>query len=227
MSPPASHPVSPYDAPGFYDRALAEGRHRDIVGGRWRETGEIQMALLRAEGLEPRHRLLDIGCGSLRLGCLAVPFLEPGNYWGTDRSAALMQRGRERELPDPARLPAGQLVEDAEFSFPGVPDTIDHAIAFAVFTHLPMNHLRRALLSVRGRFPGLRRFLFTVFLAPDAVAALGPVVQPDGVVTHALRPPWHMLEEDVLHLCRASGLPAERRPDRLPRGQVLFVARPG
>lgn len=219
-------PVSPYHVPGFYDDALAKGRHRDIVGGRWKETGEIQMDLLRAAGLEPQHRLLDIGAGSLRLGCRAVPFLDPGNYWATDLSAALMQRGWQAELAEKDRLPLSQLVQDGDFSFPGLPEDIDFAIAFAVFTHLPMPYLRRALLSLRSRFPRLRQLLFTVFLAPDATAFLGPVRQPDGVVTHALRAPWHMLAEDLDHLVAASGFHATRPPARLPRGQVLVQAAP-
>ena len=41
-----TRPISPYHAPGFYDQALAQGRHRDIVGGRWEETGLVQMQLL-------------------------------------------------------------------------------------------------------------------------------------------------------------------------------------
>ncbi|HSF63336.1 MAG TPA: class I SAM-dependent methyltransferase, partial [Paracoccaceae bacterium] len=87
-----TRPPSPYLVPGFYDTALAQGRHRDIVGGRWDETGRVQMAALQAEGLQPHHRLLDIGAGSLRLGCKAVPFLNPGHYWATDASRALMLR---------------------------------------------------------------------------------------------------------------------------------------
>ena len=87
-----SSPISPYLVPNFYQDALINGRHRDIVGGRWDETGRAQMAALRAEGLLPHHRLLDIGAGSLRLGCKAVPYLDPGNYWGTDLSGPLMQR---------------------------------------------------------------------------------------------------------------------------------------
>lgn len=221
-----SRHISPYHAPDFYSEALAKGRHRDIVGGRWDETGRAQMALLLAEGLRPGHRLLDIGCGSLRLGCKAVPYLEPGHYWGTDLSGALMRQGHAAELTDKKRLPIGQLVEDADFSFPGVPETITHAIAFAVFTHLPANHLRRALIQVRARFPRLETFLFTVFLAPDAVASLGPIKQPDGVVTHDSRAPYHMLAEDVLHLARASCFAAEWSETRLPRGQVLCIARP-
>lgn len=217
--------ISPYHAPDFYKEALADGRHRDIVGGRWDETGRIQMQLLLDAGLQPPHRLLDIGCGSLRLGCRAVPFLHPGHYWGTDLSGPLMQKGHAAELADKTRLPVSQLIEDADFSFPGVPDTIDFAIAFAVFTHLPLNHLRRALTQVRTRFPALQSFLFTVFLAPDAQASLRPVRQPDGVVTHDIRAPYHCLAEDVLHLCRTSGFAAELHPTRLPRGQVLCVAR--
>ena len=126
---------------------------------------------------------------------------------------------------NPAYSPA-HLIEDANFSFPGVPDTITHALAFAVFTHLPANHLRRALIQMRARFPALQKLMFTVFLAPDQTTSLSPVKQPDGVVTHDTRAPYHMLACDVLHLTRASGFAVEQFQTRLPRGQVLFVAIP-
>lgn len=218
--------ISPYHAPNFYADSLAKGRHRDIVGGRWDETGRAQMALLLDEGLLPDHHLLDIGAGSLRLGCKAVPYLDPGHYWATDLSGALMRQGHAVELADPTRLPSDHLIEDASFDFPHIPDTITHAIAFAVFTHLPANHLRRALLQIRTRFPALQKLLFTVFLAPDAASSLHPVKQPDGVVTHDTRAPYHMLAADVLHLTTASGFSADLRPNRLPRGQILLVATP-
>lgn len=224
MKKPA--PLSPYAVPGFYETALAAGRHRDIVGGRWDETGEVQMAILQEAGLVPSDHFLDIGAGSLRLGCRAVPYLAPGHYWATDQSLALMQAGHAHELGGSDRLPAHHLIEDADFAYPGVPDTIDMAMAFAVFTHLPMNHLRRALISARARFPRLRALLFTVFLAPDAARLAQPFRQRDGVVTHDTRPPYHLLAEDALHLTRASGFEPELRPDRLPRGQVLIIARP-
>lgn len=218
--------ISPYHAPDFYRDALAKGRHRDIVGGRWDETGRAQMALLQEHGLQPQHHLLDIGAGSLRLGCKAVPYLDPGHYWATDLSGALMRKGHAEELADQTRLNPANLIEDANFDFPGVPDSITHAIAFAVFTHLPANHLRRALLQIRARFPALQKLLFTVFLAPDPATSLRPVRQPDGVVTHDTRAPYHMLAEDVLHLTQASGFATDLRPNRLPRGQVLMVAQP-
>ena len=221
-----TRPISPYLAPGFYDDALAKGRHRDIVGGRWDETGRIQMQILRDAGLQSHHRLLDIGAGSLRLGCKAVPFLNPGHYWATDQSRALMLRGHNTELADPTRLPTANLIEDADFAFTGLPVDIDYAIAFAVFTHLPRGHLAGALPRIRAGFPRLQRLLFTVFLAPDADALTRAHRQPDGVVTHPDRAPWHMLAEDVLALASVAGFQATLRPDRLPRGQVLIDAIP-
>lgn len=220
--------ISPYHVPGFYSEAIANGKHRDIVGGRWEETGWIQMALLADEGLQPHHHFLDIGAGSLRLGCKLVPFLDPGHYWATDMSGALLRQGYELEVEnvDKPRLSPDHLIEDANFDFPGVPDGITHALAFAVFTHLPINHLRRALIKVHARFPDLQKLMFTVFLAPDATASVGPVKQPDGVVTHDTRAPYHMLAEDVLHAVKASGFAVDQRGQRLPRGQVLFVAHP-
>ncbi len=220
----AAHRVSPYLAADFYDIALAQGRHRAIVGGRWDETGRVQMAALRAEGLMPHHRLLDIGAGSLRLGCKAVPYLDTGHYWATDQSRALMLRGYEVELETKDRLPPDQLIADAGFNFPGLPETIDYAIAFAVFTHLPGEYLAKALVNLHARFPSLHRFLFTVFLAPDAEDARTQFRQTDGVVTHPNRAPYHILAETASDMAKASGFAVIQKNTQLPRGQTLFVA---
>jgi len=211
--------ASPYLAPGFYAEAIAKGRHRDIVGGRWDETGRVQMEALLSAGMTPEDHLLDIGCGALRLGHKAVPYLKPGHYWGTDASLALMRHGRLHELPDPAALPEDRLIEDAAFAFPGLPDTITLAIAFGVFTHLPHAALAIALTNLR-RFPDLRAALFTVFLGDTA----GPLRQPDGVVTHPDRPPYHVSEAQVARTIRTAGFTPARQPMLLPRGQVLWTA---
>ncbi|QOL79748.1 class I SAM-dependent methyltransferase [Pseudooceanicola spongiae] len=217
--------TNPYETVGFYDSAIVAGRHRAIVGGRWEETGRIEMAVLQEAGLLPHHHLLDIGAGALRLGCKAVPYLDPGHYWATDASRKILLAGYDNELADPERLNPMQLVEDAVFEFPGVPAIITHAIAFAVFPHLTMAYLRRALTNLR-RFDRLESFLFTVFLAPDVVTAMSPYRQPDGVVTHDIRAPYHVLAEDVAHLAQCSGWQVTRSDVMLPRGQVLFVAQP-
>jgi hypothetical protein len=177
------------------------------------------MQALMAAGMTPDDHLLDIGCGSLRLGHKAVPFLKPGHYWGTDASLSLMRHGRLHELPTPEALPEDHLVEDASFAFPGIPDSITLALAFGVFTHLPHPALATALTNLR-RFPKLRAVLFTVFLSDTP----GPTRQPDGVVTHEDRPPYHVTEAQTEATVRAAGFQPSRTPTLLPRGQVLWIA---
>lgn len=220
-------PASPYLVPGFYDDALAKGRHRDIVGGRWDETGRIVMPVLREHGLHPTDRFLDIGAGPLRIGRHVIALLDAGQYWATDASGALLRRGWEVELDATAqaKLPLSHLVEDVDFSFPDVPQDITFALSFAVFTHLPHASLRHAFGAVHARFPRLRQFLFTVFLVPDAAAYAAPFRQVDGVVTHPDRAPWHVQEADVAQAAAASGFVLTRHDHRLPRGQILFVAK--
>ncbi|MCC5954774.1 MAG: class I SAM-dependent methyltransferase [Natronohydrobacter sp.] len=218
-------PISPYEQTGFYDTAIAAGRHRAIVGGRWDETGRAAMAALIEAGLAPHHHLLDIGAGALRLGCKAVPYLEQGHYWATDASRALMLAGYQFELEDPARLDPAQLIEDADFACPGVPDTITHAIAFAVFPHLPRCKLDLALTRLH-RFTRLEKLLFTVFLAPDAATAAAPYRQADGVVTHSQRAPYHLLARDLEEMAQAHSWHLTRSTRMLPRGQILFIAEP-
>ena len=216
--------ASPYLAPGFYDRALAAGKHRDIVGGRWDETARAQMAALMDEGLTPADHLLDIGCGSLRLGHKAVAYLDPGHYWGTDASAALMQRGWEAELPPDlqTRLPRSHLIEDASFTYPGAPPSITMALAFGVFTHLPAEALAPALANLRARFPTLRKLLLTVFLGPETDGHS----QPDGVVTHVNRPPYHRPAAAIEADARSADFAARWSARQLPRGQRLCLLTP-
>lgn len=218
-----THP-SPYAAPGFYDDALAKGRHRDIVGGRWDETPRIVLPLLARHGLTPEDHLLDIGAGALRLGRHLAPMV--AEYWATDASRALMLKGWETELDEATRqrLPPSRLIEDATFAYPGIPGTITIALAFAVFTHLPARCLHDALSQLRPRFPHLRRAIFTVFLAPDGEG--GPHRQADGVVTHPDRFPWHMTKAQARQIAETAGFTATAHPHRLPRGQVMFTAEP-
>lgn len=211
----------PYQKPGFYSDAIAKGRHRDIVGGRWDETGRAQMALLMDAGLRPDHVLLDIGAGSLRLGCKAVPYLARGNYWATDASLELMLAGHARELSDADALDTAHLIHDTAFEFAGVPDLITHAIAFGVFPHLPLTCLAAALANLR-RFPALEQVFFTVFLAPEGEASFR---QKDGVVTHDVKPPYHFRPDQIAAIGAQTGWGLAAQDRMLPRGQVLFIAR--
>jgi len=59
--------------------------HR-AVGGHWEQIGLLQFNFLINEGLQPFHKFLDIGCGTLRGGLRFIQFLNSKNYTGIDIS---------------------------------------------------------------------------------------------------------------------------------------------
>src|SRR5260370_20885197 len=109
----------------YYDKAALEaqvqaGRHREAVGGLWDEIGQLQIDFLVSQGLMPHHRLLDIGCGSLRGGAKLVRYLDPGHYAGVDLHENLINAGYEIELAKAGlrpTLPTANLTADGRLCF--------------------------------------------------------------------------------------------------------------
>ena len=109
---------------------IASLGHRAYVGGRWDEIGDLQWRFLLNHGLRPETFLLDIACGSLRLGCRAIPYLAPGHYLGIEKEAELLRVGVEQELG--AELESRQqprLLVDDSFRFDRFGVVADIAIA--------------------------------------------------------------------------------------------------
>jgi SAM-dependent methyltransferase len=115
----------------------AERRHALVGPPRlWRQKRAFQIAFLRGVGLEPRHRLLDLGCGTLRGGIPLIAHLEPGHYTGIELRAEVLEEGR-RELAEsglaerrPLLLACGDL---AALWLEG---RFDFVLAFSVLIHM-------------------------------------------------------------------------------------------
>ncbi len=58
----------------------------------------------------------------------------------------------------------------------------------------------------------MEALLFTLFLAPAPEAAARPFRQPDGVVTHPDRPPYHVLAAEVERIAEGEGWQVRRDP---------------
>lgn len=183
--------------------AVERGDHREVIGGRWDEIGELQLAFLQANGLTADSTLLDIGCGSLRLGARAVEYLNAAKYWGTDLNAVLLDAGYEKEIVPAGlseRLPRSHLIADEEFRFSGIPANIDFAIATSVFTHLPLNHMRLCLANLAERVTSGCTFYFTLFTPPEGMPVTGTYDQAKGGKrTYPHRDPYHYSVADLDH----------------------------
>lgn len=102
----------------------------------WKMKRAFQIDFLERAGLEPHHRLLDIGCGTLRGGIPLIDYLDEGHYCGVEVRADVLEEGR-RELHEAGlehkrpRLLAVDRLSDVE-----VEREFDFAWAFSVLFHM-------------------------------------------------------------------------------------------
>jgi SAM-dependent methyltransferase len=187
---------------------VAQGLHREVVGGLWEAVGALQLAFLKAQGLRPEHRLLDIGCGCLRGGVHCVAYLAPGHYYGLDSNPALIEAGLTMELPALGladRLPPGNLLVSDTFAFKDFGVRFDCALAHSLFTHLPEPAIRLCLLKLRPVLVPGGRFFATFFEVPDAHPRGTPFLHPHGVRSHDDADPYHYRLADFAALARETG----------------------
>jgi SAM-dependent methyltransferase len=124
--------------------------YRAFVGQpqRYDVAGASQFALLFLLGLREHHRLLDFGCGSLRLGRLAIPYLQPDRYFGVEPEARLVDEGFRHELGESARaLKRPRFDHNLDYRADVFGERFDFIIAQSVFSHAGAGPTARALRS--------------------------------------------------------------------------------
>jgi SAM-dependent methyltransferase len=199
--------------------------HRAAVGGLWEKIGALQFDYLVARGLRPEHRLLDVGCGSLRGGVRSVRYLDVGHYFGVDADPKLLDAGRvELDAAGLADRRVSLRHSDAfEVDF-GV--QFDFVLAQSVFTHLSLNAIRVCLARVAPCLAPGGQFYATFFRAP---ADPFKPVERDRFTTYYDRDPFHYPVEHLEWAAGGAGLTmTDLGQWSHPRGQeMLLYARLG
>jgi SAM-dependent methyltransferase len=77
--------------------ARSSTRRAALVGppDQWATQRRFQFDFLTSNGLQPEHRLLDVGCGTLRGGIPLIEYLHAGNYTGVEVRAAVLEEARK------------------------------------------------------------------------------------------------------------------------------------
>jgi SAM-dependent methyltransferase len=138
--------------------------------------------LLTILGLRQHHSLLDIGCGSLRIGRLLIPYLNRGKYFGIEPNEWLVDEGIRRELG--ATLVQ---IKRPTFFFSDLPDTItqakmafNFAVAQSIFSHCGLD-LIKGWLSAISRSLSHNGALVATFLTGEEDSLRTGWIYPDCV----------------------------------------------
>jgi cyclopropane fatty-acyl-phospholipid synthase-like methyltransferase len=110
----------------------------------------MSFGLLTSLGLRQQHKVLDIGCGSLRVGRLLIPYLNAKGYFGIEPNKWLVEEGIAKEVGETQiRLKEAQfLIADSPQSWIGQ-HSFDFAIAQSIFSHTGQKLLEQWLRDTR------------------------------------------------------------------------------
>ena len=158
------------DAYSAHTDMRVERDPQEAVGGMWETIGQLQFDFLVSKGLQPHHKLLDIGCGTLRGGRFFVKYLDAGNYSGIDISPKAIEYAEElvRREGLGEKKPSLLVSKNKDLTFAEFQDeTFDYLLAQSVFTHLDQGDIRKCFEHVSRIMTLQSRFFFTFKEAVD------------------------------------------------------------
>lgn len=148
--------------------------HHLFYGGPWCRGRDHFDSLLK-EGLKQDDYVLDLGCGSLRVGVWLIHFLNDGRYCGIDSHFHSLDCGARYEVP--LHGLAGKqprLLHSDQFEVGHFGVAFDVVVATAVFCHLNRDQQHVALKNiVESSSPRLRLFVYQSGIEHDLAAEHG------------------------------------------------------
>ncbi|XP_047069868.1 uncharacterized protein LOC124677979 [Lolium rigidum] len=135
--------------------------HHSNYGEPWAGGRDVFEFLANASTLMPKDQVLEIGCGTLRVGLHFIRFLETGRFHCLERDELSLMAALRYELPSQGLLYKRPVIvrgEDMDFSKFGDTVMYDLIYASAVFLHIPdalvwtgLERLAGKLRPQRGR----------------------------------------------------------------------------
>lgn len=150
-------------------RRIASSGYQHAVGAgdNWETHGNLQRDFLISQGLQPEHRLLEIGCGTGRLARKAAPYLNAGGYVGVDIAPAAIRCAESLAAGE------GWLDRAPRFACGDIPDwgPFDFLWAFAVFIHVPQEIMDGTLNRAASVMHAGSRFYWSYIPGPTTMRA--------------------------------------------------------
>lgn len=123
--------------------------HRAYVGPaeNYDLAAALQFSLMTYRlGMREKHYLLDLGCGSLRVGRLFIPYLQAGHYYGIEPAASILEDGIRYEIGrELIGLRQPVFSHDDSFTLSAFGRQFDFILAHSIFSHAAPWQVRHCL----------------------------------------------------------------------------------
>ena len=188
---------------------VGPAEHFDLISA-------MAFGLLTPLGLRERHTLLDIGCGSLRVGRLLIPYLGSGNYVGLEPNEQSLRIGAHRHVgEDLIRIKKPALIPSADPAEVPADRPYDFALAQSVFSHTGPKLTEGWIECAGARLAETGALLATHVPGPD----IAPEGWTEGFVTHS--------DESMATRAEANGMRFMPLEWRHPNQRWGLFAKPG
>ncbi|HCG6647463.1 TPA: methyltransferase [Vibrio parahaemolyticus] len=112
--------------------------------------GATQFRLLCTLGLRSEHKVLDLGCGSLRAGRFLISYLEPDNYHGIEPNEWLIKDAIKEQIGDGmVAIKRPRFNHNSSFNTAVFDTSFDFIIAQSIFSHTGLDLLSHALANIQ------------------------------------------------------------------------------
>lgn len=166
------------------------------VGGLWDTVGNLQYNYLLKEGLKPNNNLLDVCCGSFRVGRFLIEYLEKNRYYGFDYNKHLIKEGVNKVLNSIENLEdkidlstqIRQLTIDENFiEYDSIYRKMDYIWIHAVADHIEPDIFLRHLCDMSKIMHNESKMFVTIFLDENDVE----MIDRKWGTTHKNKEYWH------------------------------------
>jgi SAM-dependent methyltransferase len=127
---------------------LAQKRFLGGPQGDFERVGRLCVEVLLKEGLRPSSRVLDVGCGALRVGHWLMRFLDAGCYFGIEPNREMLEVGlQEIVKPEVVARADAHFAHNDDFDFSVFGEQFDFVLARSIWTHTSKAQIRTMLAS--------------------------------------------------------------------------------
>ena len=211
----------------FLDSARQSMSIQELVAtDDWASHRDRQFNYLVRNGVTPSSRVLDIGCGPLRLGSALIPYLTKGAYYGFDINRKTLLFGVEILRHLGVSSSNTVLGHDDFFDLSFVKEPVDFAFSNSLMSHLSLNSILICLERVRPLLKPGAEYHSTLLLTDEGHDWSRPIQKTGNRLTFPNRDPYRYRFEDIEAIAALRGFRARIPPDYDHARQTMVVFTP-